>query len=1250
MKQLLIGLVAFCSIFSDAKAQGLLKQNVDIDASQLNYGYYTIKLPLQEYAMPSIQLEHAQYVTMPVAVPDSLVHVLNDYKIVLGTERKKAFVFLQIPVYQFINGKKQQLDKITITLQENPGLKSTKKILKTTATHSVLSQGDFFKISVAKRGIYKIDYNFLKNTLGAINGPCASNAIHLFGNGGTMLSEDNSVSTPDDLTENAIKIVDGGDGQFNPGDYFIFYANGPVAWVKDSVNQQFRHVNNLYEDKSYYFVNIQALANSSRVDSVVIAANPTKSVDSYNDYWVEDADAVNVGSFGKQWWGDEMGNDGVRPTQRVFTIDADSALTPLAINLLVGARSTAGPSQLKLSINNVVNKNYYFNAVGTDELSDPIDDKYDQFAVTNTGQVKLQFDFSSPYLGAKSYIDYIEVNFRRKLFFKNNIISFRDWNSVGANQIASYSMQNANPSIMIWDVTDPLHPSQIQVQWNGASLNFKQQADQLHEFVAFNSNAFLSPQLEGKITNQDLHGLSAKDLIIVTPPAFLSAANRLAQLHQQKNNLRVVVATTTQIYNEFASGSQDIGAIRDFLKLFYQRAGADTNQMPRYLLLFGDASYDYKNRIVNNTNFVPTYVTKQSVNVINGYCSDDYFSFLDSNENIENENIANTMDIGVGRLPVKSLYEANVVVDKIEAYMSAASFGPWRLSTTVVADNEDGAGPHLQDGEIMASSIANKSNIYYENKVYLDNLPFVSSPGGIRCPDANKTINDQVFKGTLLINYNGHGNIERLAHENILSSADYLSWNNEYKMPFMITATCEFSRFDNPAYVSAGEQLVLREKAGAIALVTTTQVVYQSSNRIMNSQYLMAQFSHSNTNWTTFGDAFRRGKNQTYVSPGSFDLANFRKFALLGDPALLPAFPKELVSTDSIVDMNTQKRIDSLKALGHYKIEGSVYNANNQVLSNFNGTATVLILDKPRKIQLVTKETNANRTYYSQNSIIYKGQASVQNGHFAIEFILPKDLDIAPGKTRILYYAQSANEDAAGCDTNFVLGNFSDTPIVDDDKPIVRPFMNDSLFRNGAITNPNSVLYVKLSDASGINVSGNSVGHDCIAILDEDEQHPFVLNDYYETETGTYKKGIIKFPMKNLTLGMHSIKVKAWDINNNSGVGSVEFKVVDGNETELGNVFNYPNPFNDVTTFSFEHNHPNENLEVQIDILSTSGQLIHQIKENIQATGSRTATITWDTKSSFGVSVASGMYVYRIGISTVNGQSAAAYQKLIIVR
>ena len=1250
MKHLLLGIVAFFGALSLTNAQGIEQKTIDIDVHQINQGYYTLRLPLKQYAIPSIQFDNAAYIKLTDTIADSLFHTLSDYKVILGMERKQAFAFVQIPVYQSVNGDKQQLVRVTLAIQEPIAAAPTRKLLKTTAAHSVLSQGDFYKISISKRGVYKVDYAFLKNTLGAINGACASNTIHLFGNGGTMLSEDNSVSTPDDLTENAIQMVDGGDGQFNPGDYFIFYANGPVAWVKDSSNKQFRHLNNLYEDKSYYFITVQALANTSRVDSVFGIGTPNAQVDTYNDYWVEDVDAVNVGSFGKQWWGSEMGNDGVRPSKRIFTIDADSAQSPIYTRLLVGARSTAGPSQLKLSINNSAYKTYFFNAVGVDELSDPIDDRFDQFTIANAGQIQLQFDYSSAYLGSRSYIDYLELNFRRKLIFKNNFIAFRDWNSVGNNAIATYSIQSAAATTKVWDVTDALHPLQMQVQSNGTSLSFIQNASQLHEFIAFNNNALLTPQSEGKITNQDLHGLAQTDLIIVTHPSFISAANRLASLHQQKNNLRVVVASTTQIYNEFASGSQDIGAIRDFAKMFYQRAGADTNQMPRYLLLFGDASFDYKNRIAKNTNFVPTYVTKQSVNVINGYCSDDYFSFLDSNENIENENIANTMDIGVGRLPVKSLYEANVVVDKIEAYTSAAAFGPWRLNTTIVADNEDGAGPHLQDGEIMASSIASKSNIYYENKVYLDNLPFVSSPGGIRCPDANKTINDQIFKGTLLINYNGHGNTERLAHENILSSPDYLTWKNEYKMPFMITATCEFSRFDNPSYVSAGEQLVLREKAGAIALVTTTQLVYQSSNRIMNSQYLMAQFSHSNTQWATFGDAFRRSKNQTYVNPGSFDLANFRKFALLGDPALLPAFPKELISTDSIVDMNSQKVIDSLKALGHYKIIGSVRNGSNQVLSNFNGTATVLILDKPRKIQLVTKETNANRTYYSQNTIIYRGQASVQNGQFTIEFILPKDLDITPGKTRILYYAQSSTEDAAGCDTNYVLGNFSDTPIVDDDKPVVRPFMNDSLFRNGGITNPNSVLYVKLSDASGINVSGNGVGHDCIAVLDDDEQHPFVLNDYYETETGTYKKGIIKFPMKNLAPGIHNIKVKAWDINNNSGEGRVDFSVVSGSETVLGNVFNFPNPFNDVTTFSFEHNHPNENLEVQIDILSTTGQLIHQIKENLQATGSRTATITWDTKSSFGVSVASGMYVYRISITTPNGQSAAAYQKLIIVR
>ena len=242
MKQLLLVMVAICSVFVGASAQGNAPQTFVVDTNQLYNGYFTVKIQLEQYAIPSIQLEHPIYQPSSSMVPDSLFHNLSAYKMVLGKERKKAFMFLQIPVYQFINARKERLSQISITIQEKIVTNSNIKLLKTAASHSSLSFGDNYKISISKKGLYKVDYTFLKNVLNAISGPIASNTIHLLGNGGTMLSEDNSVPTPDDLVENAIQMVDGGDGQFNPGDYFIFYANGPMAWVRDSVNAQFHHV------------------------------------------------------------------------------------------------------------------------------------------------------------------------------------------------------------------------------------------------------------------------------------------------------------------------------------------------------------------------------------------------------------------------------------------------------------------------------------------------------------------------------------------------------------------------------------------------------------------------------------------------------------------------------------------------------------------------------------------------------------------------------------------------------------------------------------------------------------------------------------------------------------------------------------------------------------------------------------------------------------------------------------------------
>jgi hypothetical protein len=467
----------------------------------------------------------------------------------------------------------------------------------------------------------------------------------------------------------------------------------------------------------------------------------------------------------------------------------------------------------------------------------------------------------------------------------------------------------------------------------------------------------------------------------------------------------------------------------------------------------------------------------------------------------------------------------------------------------------------------------------------------------------------------------------------------------------MITATCDFSRFDNPSLQSAGEKIILKNNGGAIALVTTTQVVYATYNAAFNSSYLHTQFTKKTKGgWNSFGDAFRISKNYV-ISKG--DIINSRKFALLGDPALVPDFPRYDIQTDSAqyFESGIYTSTDSMKSLGNYKIFASIRNDDGNVISDFNGKANITFFDKTQNISIKTANTGSGtRDYIVQNNIIYKGNATVKNGIFSFEFITPKDINYEFGKGKISYYADNGSIDAAGADTTFIVGGFADNVVADNDAPIVRPFMNDSLFKDGGLTGTNSVLYAIISDKSGINVSGNFVGHDLSAVLDDVLEAPYVLNDYYETAPNTYQKGFVNFPITGLSNGIHSLRIKAWDVFNNSGEGTVRFEVLDGKVVKIRNLYTYPNPFSDITHFVFEHNHPNEALKATIHIFNTTGALVRTIEQNFTPTGSNSAEITWDGTSNAGDKLSSGVYPFRIRIATEKNIEDLGYQKVILLR
>lgn len=1253
MKKILLSVLGFGALVTSAFAK-VHELKCVVDKQFMTEGYHYSVIDLQHLASPLVKISNIIYednVTLPegakVGNPEQPV-------ILLGKNKKQPFATIKVPAYvKNANGtySKVAYYELTATEEDKPATSTVaQKTTVSQVSSSVLSTGTWYKVGITKTGLFRIDYAALK-AMGVDPASIQSANIRVYGNGGNMLPTGNNVPRISDLKENAIWVNDGGDNAINAGDYFVFYGVGPTAWVKDSINQKFIHQKNIYSDTAYYFITFDNGAGL-RIAEQTATLTPTTTASGFNYYAVHDTDVYNPVKGGRTWYGEQFMKEDV--LSHTINFDLEDNISNLNYKIALATRQKYYGSTFTTYLNgSQIAYNIISNKVDMSETSILIVHQYQIGSYPiNSSTASFRIDNTPPSAepGCKAYLDYIEVQGIRSLNITRSQLLFRDWSTVGAGKVVSYPLNNANGFTQVWDVTDPQVPVKMKGSLAGSTYTFMQNADRLHEFAAMNNPDMPTPYFIAKIDNQNLHALAQADMIIVSAPEFVKAANTLADFHRNKHNYRVNVATTDLIYNEFSSGAQDICAIRDFVKMFYDRAGSSTTDMPRYLLLFGGASYDYKDRVASNCNFVPTYESFNDSTYIGCYSGDDVYGFLDDNEDLENFDNPNTMDIGLGRLPARNINDANVLVNKIIHYKDPQTLGPWRLSSMFVGDLNDGAGDHMQDAEYIAGTQKNvASNRYNQQKVYVNAIPLVSTPGGTRAPNANAAIDDQIYKGTFLINYNGHGNTEVWSHYRILTKDNYNSWKNKYMLPFMVTATCDFGQFDHPEFVSAAEAMLNKVDGGVIATVTTTQAVFASYNKPMNAEYIQAQFTrNADESWNSFGDAYRMGKNIRYVvSTDAFELANYRKFTLLGDPALVPNFPDKDILIDSVLDGNTGELTDTFKALGKYTIKGSIRNNTGAVIDDFNGLAYISIYDKPRT---VTTINNVKINYSLQDNLVYKGRATVTNGYFSLTFITPKDINYNYGKAKISSYAHNGDYDASGMDTTTVLGGYSENPVLNDNPPIVRPYINDSLFINGGITGSNTSLFVALKSETGINVSGYSIGHDLTAVLDDNIESPYVLNDNYETAPNTYQLGYVNYPLTGLEDGVHTITVKAWDVNNNSGTGSVDFVVIDGKVVSIESLGNYPNPFSNNTHFVFEHNHPNENMDISIQIYDVAGKLARNIDKNYAPSGSRTVDITWDGTDNSGNQLAPGIYVYRLNITTDKGYKASAYQKLVIVR
>ncbi|SJZ74555.1 type IX secretion system sortase PorU [Sediminibacterium ginsengisoli] len=1111
------------------------------------------------------------------------------------------------------------------------------------AAHSVLASGSWARIGVTRGGVYKVDLPLL-TSLGLASGSISSAGVRLYGNGGAMLEENNSIIPQDDLTENAIEMSDGGDGIFNGSDYFLFYAPGPHQWVKDSINQQFSHRKNRYADTVYYYITIGG--NGKRISPQGSSPVANRTVNSYDERYYLENDLVNLLSSGKEWYGEEF-NAGT--SSRHFTVSWSGFVPgePVGIRADIAARTVGAASSFRLGVNN--------QPVQTVSLPGVSGSFLDMYAIATNASgtfipaqaaLDVGFTFLPGTAGAQAWLNWFELHGRKSLAVTGSEqLFFRDWRSVAAGSVAGFTVTNAPAGSVAWDITNLADPVKMNIALNNGQLSFTNDAARLREYVVFNSSNLLQPFAAGKMVNQDLHGSSAADYLVVTHPAFLNEARRLAAFHEQHHGLKTLVVTTEQVFNEFGSGNADPVAIRDFVKMFYDRAAGNQALMPKYLLLFGAGSYDPRYRLKDNTNFVPCYESVNSLDPLVTYNTDDFFGMLDDSDDINNITTPAALDLGIGRIPARSASDATVMVNKIVRYHNRQSMGSWRNQSVFVADDGDN-NLHLYDTESLTTAAAATNPLQNQQKVYLDAFPLVSGSGGARYPAVNEAIVNSVTDGALFLNYSGHGSYQRLSEEAVLTADELARFSNADRLPLFITASCDFAPYDDPLKKSLGDQVLMGGENGAIALLTTTRLVFAYSNRIINEQYLRAALQpDANGRYPTLGESVMRGKNNTVQVSG--DYLNPRKFALLGDPALRLAIPEQKVV---ITTINNQPLTgnDTLRALGNYTIGGEVRAISGSRLSSFNGMLNVVVYDKPAELRTRGNSAGSQPAgFRQQQNILYRGSASVTNGLFRFSFVLPLDLSFLPGRARISLYATDSVRDAAGTDTSFVI-RATAVAGTDNEGPVIQPYLNDTLFRNGGLTHEQPLLLARLSDSSGINTSGNGIGHDITVTIDGDERNVQVLNAYYTADPDTYRSGTVRYRMPVLSPGRHWLVIKAWDVANHSGQARLDFEVARKDTLVVTRVRNYPNPFTTSTTFSFEHNQQAALLDVQVVIYSMNGRLVKRIARQVNTTGTRTAALNWDGMDEHGRKLEKGVYIYRVMIRKGDASYEDAGQLILL--
>jgi hypothetical protein len=900
------------------------------------------------------------------------------------------------------------------------------------------------------------------------------------------------------------------------------------------------------------------------------------------------------------------------------------------------------PSSFQFSVNNIPVKdqsvppviNDPYEIVGA-EVHDTITVNANTVSAPGRPNQDIKVKFTKAVSGQSiGYLDYLLLQTRRTLSLYGDQTIFTSLKSL-EQPITRYLVSSTFSDGIIWNITSATNPSIQQFSFSNGASNFAAPSDVLSTFIVLSNRNFPFPTDEGTISTQNVRGIGSTDLLIISAPEFLSEAERLANHRRTKNGMQVSVVTTDQVYNEFSGGKQDVTALRDLVKYLYDKGAGVKN-----VLLFGKGSYDYKDHLTYNKNFLPIYQSRNSLNPLATYASDDYIAFLEDSEGNWGETPpeAHTLDVGIGRIPVKRVEEAAAWVDKVISYENQ-NWGSWRKKVLFVADDGDD-NTHQSQANQMATTLEMDYPDADVSKTYLDYFEQKNTTSGQVSVDARKALTRGVSDGVGILNYTGHGSELQWTQERMVDQVSFDEWKPFPRYPFLVTATCEFGRNDDPGLISSAELSLFKNKSGAVGLLTTSRPVYSSTNFTLNKAFYQYLFTKDNGLYRDWGTVFRDTKNNSMSGVSN------RNFSLLGDPSMMPPLGSSKLEVDAITNLTSGS--DTLKGLSKVRITGHVLTQGNPD-TMFNGTLSMTLYDNP--ISAVTRgDENAPFNFTINNNSLFRGQAMVQSGAFEIEFVIPKSIDTVVGFGKLSLYAwtKAGNKDALGSDITVKIGKQEQTPGTDSQDPDLQLFMGDTTFISGGLAGSNSRIVAILEDENGIDISTFNSDNDIIAVLDDTVI--LNLNAYYTADVGTYTRGKVDYPIEGLKPGHHTLTMHVTDTFGNSTSASITFYVSDQTGIQIEQWLNYPNPFAGTTTFHFKHNRSGEDLEAAVTIFDRLGKVVLTQTYQIGSSSYKVDLPPWDGTAADGTKLEEGLYLMKLAVrSLLDGTKNERITKVILL-